>query len=114
MLSALGTVSATVVAPARSGAGERVQEQITRINQLVAAAERFAAQHRADPGAYAAWAAEASEGHRMVLRMIVEEASDQRMGGPLPELVVAAGFSKDLIDLLRVSWPIWGFGEFPT
>jgi len=91
-----------------------VQEQIARINQVVANAEQFATRHGRNPDVYAAWAAEASEGHRMVLRMIVEEASDQRMGGPLPELAVAANFSEDLFALLRVSWPIWGFGDFPT
>ena len=91
-----------------------MHEQIARINQVVADAERFAAEHRGDRGACETWATDASEGHRMVLRMIVEEASDQRMGGPLPELVVASGFSDDLIALLMMSWPIWGFGELRT
>ena len=90
-----------------------MHEQITRINEVVADAGRFAALHRSEPNAYPAWAQRTSEGHRMVLRMIVEQASASRMGGPLPHLVVADSFPEDLVALLRVAWPIWGFGPFP-
>jgi hypothetical protein len=93
--------------------GEYVQEQIARINQAVADAEAFASQHRSEPGAYEDWASSATEGHRMVLRMIVEEASYQRMGGALPQLVVSTSFTEDLLAMLRICWPIWGFGDFP-